>query len=215
MDKIKIRPTKVNKVIYFTIALGIVVLALLIVLAVIYNIKENGGLWLKFVDKNTIGFLSFILILTIIFTVILVKMITNPKKSVLTKPKKADALMNVNNFSFSNNDKEKEKIKPEDALLIRTLDSIKYLDNQNAIEKYTKNSKSETEKTKDLEVVSPVESEEEEIIPSKDGASRFYMLTQIDKEAESYVAPQYDNDISLKELCEQFRNFACNIIIKS
>ena len=67
------------------------------------------------------------------------------------------------------------------------------------------------ETKKEEEVASPVKSEEEEeIIPSKDGASRFYMLTQIDKEAESYVAPQYDNDISLKELCEQFRNFACN-----
>ena len=52
--------------------------------------------------------------------------------------------------------------------------------------------------------------DEEEIIPSKDGASRFYMLTQIDKDAENYEAPLYDNEITLKEVCEQFRNFACN-----
>jgi hypothetical protein len=52
--------------------------------------------------------------------------------------------------------------------------------------------------------------EEDEVVPSKDGASRFYMLTQIDKDVENYVTPEYNNDISLEELCEQFRNFACN-----
>ncbi len=38
--------------------------------------------------------------------------------------------------------------------------------------------------------------------------SRFYMLTQIDKEYESYVRPAYDDKIGLKELCEDFRNFS-------
>ncbi|MCM1545791.1 MAG: hypothetical protein NC033_02020, partial [Clostridiales bacterium] len=38
--------------------------------------------------------------------------------------------------------------------------------------------------------------------------SRFYMLTQIDKEYESYVRPDYDDKIGLKELCEDFRNFS-------
>ncbi|MCM1437711.1 MAG: AAA family ATPase [Roseburia sp.] len=38
--------------------------------------------------------------------------------------------------------------------------------------------------------------------------SRFYMLTQIDKEYESYVRPEYDDKINLKELCEDFRNFS-------
>ncbi|MCH5147266.1 MAG: AAA family ATPase, partial [Clostridiales bacterium] len=46
---------------------------------------------------------------------------------------------------------------------------------------------------------------EEEI---NEGGSRFYMLTQIDKEYESYVRPEYDDNISLKELCEEFRNFS-------
>ena len=38
--------------------------------------------------------------------------------------------------------------------------------------------------------------------------SRFYMLTEIDKEYESYVRPDYDDKINLKELCEDFRNFS-------
>ena len=60
MEENKIRPTKVNKVIYFTIALGIVVFALLIFLAVMYNIDLNGGLWIKFVDNKTIWFVGLI-----------------------------------------------------------------------------------------------------------------------------------------------------------
>ena len=41
-----------------------------------------------------------------------------------------------------------------------------------------------------------------------EGGSRFYMLTEIDKEYETYVRPAYDDDITLKELCEEFRNFS-------
>ena len=38
--------------------------------------------------------------------------------------------------------------------------------------------------------------------------SRFYMLTEIDKEYESYKRPEYDEEITLKELCEEFRNYS-------
>ena len=41
-----------------------------------------------------------------------------------------------------------------------------------------------------------------------EGGSRFYMLTEIDKEYENYVRPDYDDEITLKELCEEFRNFS-------
>jgi len=46
---------------------------------------------------------------------------------------------------------------------------------------------------------------EEEV---NEGGSRFYMLTEIDKEYENYVRPDYDDEITLKELCEEFRNFS-------
>ena len=44
----------------------------------------------------------------------------------------------------------------------------------------------------------------------KGSGNRFYMLTQIDKEMESYQAPEYKKNISLKEICESFRNFSSN-----
>ena len=43
-----------------------------------------------------------------------------------------------------------------------------------------------------------------------EGASRFYMLSELDREAETYVPPVYDNSLTLKDLCEQFRSYAAN-----
>ncbi len=34
------------------------------------------------------------------------------------------------------------------------------------------------------------------------------MLTEIDKEYERYRAPEYDNELSLREICEEFRNYS-------
>ena len=38
--------------------------------------------------------------------------------------------------------------------------------------------------------------------------SRFYMLSQIDREMEHYEAPEYDDKVTLKEICERFRRYA-------
>lgn len=40
--------------------------------------------------------------------------------------------------------------------------------------------------------------------------SRFYMLTQVDRAYEEYTPPDYDNEITLPEICERYRNFACS-----
>ena len=47
---------------------------------------------------------------------------------------------------------------------------------------------------------------------SEDGGSRFYMLTEIDKYYEKYTPPEYDNDLSLKDICEEFRNFSAGAL---
>ena len=52
--------------------------------------------------------------------------------------------------------------------------------------------------------------EEKEVIEVGDNVSRFYMLTQIDKEMEEYTPPRYDERISLKDFCIKFRNFAAH-----
>lgn len=40
--------------------------------------------------------------------------------------------------------------------------------------------------------------------------SRFYKLTQVDLEIQNYVAPEYNDTITLPEICDMFRNFACS-----
>jgi hypothetical protein len=44
----------------------------------------------------------------------------------------------------------------------------------------------------------------------KDGESRFFKLTEIDQLYENYVPPVYDDEITLEEFCDRFRNFACS-----
>ncbi len=56
--------------------------------------------------------------------------------------------------------------------------------------------------------ISPRQKELEEGSEEKETGSRFYMLTEIDKEYEEYTRPEYDEEISLKELCEEFRNYS-------
>ena len=57
-------------------------------------------------------------------------------------------------------------------------------------------------------VFTPVEKpkENKDIIDTNE--SRFFMLTEIDKRYENYTPPKYDETITLKELCESFRNFS-------
>ena len=50
---------------------------------------------------------------------------------------------------------------------------------------------------------------EEEV--NEDG-SRFYMLTEIDKQYEDYTPPAYDNSLGLREICEIFRNFSAGTL---
>ena len=47
----------------------------------------------------------------------------------------------------------------------------------------------------------------EEVVEGEND-SRFYMLTQIDKRYETYKAPKYDKEITLKKLCDDFRAFS-------
>ena len=46
----------------------------------------------------------------------------------------------------------------------------------------------------------------------KDGESRFYKLTKVDADYAEYdkEAEVFNNDITLEEICDQFRNFACS-----
>ena len=44
----------------------------------------------------------------------------------------------------------------------------------------------------------------------EEGRSRFYMLCEIDANRARYSKASYDDSITLKRFCEEFRNFACS-----
>ena len=54
------------------------------------------------------------------------------------------------------------------------------------------------------------EDEEENKTPLAEGESRFYKCTLIDEQMVDRVPKVYDNEITLEEICERFRNFACS-----
>ena len=71
-------------------------------------------------------------------------------------------------------------------------------------QKVSRRSESTLPSTNEKEVInSPFEEATE-----GENDSRFYMLTQIDKRYETYKAPKYDKEITLKKLCDDFRAFS-------
>ena len=56
------------------------------------------------------------------------------------------------------------------------------------------------------------ESEDESDSVLKEGESRFYKLTKIDEDYKEYdrEAEEFNNEITLEEICDQFRNYACS-----
>ena len=60
------------------------------------------------------------------------------------------------------------------------------------------------------EIESEGEKKEEEKELTDEDIGRFYKLKMVDREYENYVAPVYNTDITLPEICDMFRNFACS-----
>ena len=54
------------------------------------------------------------------------------------------------------------------------------------------------------------EKKDDEVDMTADDYSRFYKCTQVDLEIKDYVPPEFDNEITLPEICDRFRNFACS-----
>ena len=54
--------------------------------------------------------------------------------------------------------------------------------------------------------------EEESTSNLKEGESRFYKLTQVDLQYKDYdkSTENFDNEITLEQICERFRNYACS-----
>lgn len=134
----------------------------------------------KALTSKAAVFVYSIIVLAVFIVLIIILMINEQKK--------ADAYNNKIDFEREKRDK-------------KTLDTIKKSVNENVSRikdeiNFTGNSINTMQrKSKDDK-----EASEE----------RFYMLTELDKKYENYVAPEYDNKITLREFCEKFRSFSAN-----
>ncbi len=62
----------------------------------------------------------------------------------------------------------------------------------------------------DPEKPEQTEAAEEDKALTDEDIGRFYKLKMVDRQYENYVAPEYNKDITLPEICDMFRNFACS-----
>lgn len=177
-------------------------------------------LWKALISEEAIvAYLIILFILLISFVIIIIKneiARTSNKKTIKSNKRESESERIITTISEKLN-KELDGIRSE---LNKQRASLELLNESIA----TPQDINDEDNPNDEDEDSPIEDNQEitddevllddnlddEIIPSEDGASRFYMLSQIDKQYEEYKAPKYNNEISLSEFCDEFRSFSCN-----
>ncbi len=125
-------------------------------------------------------FLAFLLLLPVLLIILIILTFTKRSNTDLITPLYFDV-------DFKKSEGEKQPLRSFDAPALANVNTVTVYNNAPA---------------------APARGETEEAAEENDGGSRFYMLTEIDKEYAKYVRPDYDDKITLKELCEEFRNFS-------
>ena len=171
--------------------------------------------------EQTPGILYIILIVTMIITFFFVRSVylkLYPPRDVEKVDKKLTKISSIREFE--------EYVKKDTK--IEVYDQNEVLEIENSTHNYINAQYSDEEENTNQTVIyvgaeeqpqekvveeqpQQIEQEEivvEDVIPTEDNESRFYMLTQIDKRFETYKAPKYDNEITLKKLCDDFRLFS-------
>ncbi len=177
-------------------------------------------LWKALISEEAIvAYLISLFILLISFVIIIIKneiARTSNKKTIKSNKRESESERIITTISEKLN-KELDGIRSE---LNKQRASLELLNETRAIPQDI----NDEDNPNDEDEASPIEDDQkitdadelldenldDEIIPSEDGASRFYMLSQIDKQYEEYKAPKYNNEISLSEFCDEFRSFSCN-----
>lgn len=151
-------------------------------------IKNSGSAGLGW----GVGIFFFLLILALLVLIIIL-VVKAIKKGLKNKSKKADQATLVEEVNALN--KEVMKLNLEkDKILSMKVSQIGL--NPNEISELT---------GEELETLNGKNGEDE-----LDGGSRFYKLTKVDERMADHVDPEFDKTITLPEICERFRNFACS-----
>ena len=140
-----------------------------------------------------VGIFFFLLILALLVLVVIL-VVKGIKKSLKNKSKKADNATLVQEVNSLN--KEVMRLNLEkDKILSMKVSQIGL--NPNEIAELT---------GEEMETLNGNKNGEDEL----DGGSRFYKLTKVDERMANHVDPEFDRTITLPEICDRFRNFACS-----
>ena len=182
--------TKTNRIIYVTLTVVILTAGLLLALSLFsQGFREEGDSpILPLVRSETIYIILTLALLLPLAVIPLVRFIAQRNRKLATLQLRRKLLV----------DRHGEEILQDpsvlDAVSLRSLDDMDGERLKQAVDRY------EEERAKAEEALNtPVD---------PPASSRFYMLSEIDRSMESYVAPAYDDSLTLKEICEQFRAFA-------
>ncbi len=132
-----------------------------------------------------------ILAVIVILIVILVKKYVRVRKTIVDQEELLNEVGNLNREIIKLSS-EKERI------LAMKVSQLGLKPGESPYEEYEEKKNEEKEEKSD------------EVDKTADDYSRFYKCTQVDIEIENYVAPDFDNEITLPEIVDRFRNFACS-----
>ena len=163
----------------------------------VFNIPKYIKVFGQFKDKFSavewiiavlVAVVVFALLLVIIFLVFLmIKKFFGLRGNLVSRPEMMEEIGRLNREIVKLN-REKERI-----LAMK----VSPMDPRPEIVEEEKTGEGEEPKTEDNELT------DEDI-------GRFYKLKMVDRDYENYVAPEYNTDITLPEICDMFRNFACS-----
>ncbi len=169
-----------------TVALIIFMICVFGLLIIAISVQTDGG---KLFEGLPAGIGYFLLVIMILIPVFLILLI-------IATFKKKESSSHLTPDYFGVNFNRAEEKKP-----IRRIDKAK------PVHIRVTPMAGEDGKEKDEEEREEREEEQTEG-PLEEGGSRFYMLTEIDKSYENYERPEYNENIGLRELCDEFRKFS-------
>ncbi len=181
-----------KKPLYLILGLIFLVIFGLLIYA-LYNysyVNENR----LFLDTSYLKFIIFGIIILLFFLLIIYITVNKKlKKKTLEK----EILSSFGRFSKRENQKRKDKI-------LNSTKNYAHGDNNVVVKVNNKGSISNNIK---VPFVAPAETKENKDV-EETSDSRFYMLNQIDLEYAGYEKYVFESNLSLKQFCEDFRNYA-------
>jgi MoxR-like ATPase len=169
-----------------TVALIIFMICVFGLLIIAISVQTDGG---KLFEELPAGIGYFLLVIMILLPVFLILLI-------IATFKKKESSSHLTPDYFGVNFNRAEEKKP-----IRRIDKAKPVHIRVTPMAGGDGKEKDEEEREERE-------EEQTEGPLEEGGSRFYMLTEIDKSYENYERPEYNENIGLRELCDEFRKFS-------